>query len=481
MMVDQMRYDCICANGNEIISTPNLDMMVRDGYNFKNAYTAVPTCIASRAALMTGLAQKHHGRIGYKDGVPWTYRNTLAREFTDRGYQTECIGKMHVYPERNRLGFEHIELHDGYLHFSRKYDKEYGAQFENVDDYLTWFREKKGSFVDLMDNGLDCNSWVARPWQYEEELHPTNWVVTKGIEFLKKRDKDVPFFLKMSFVRPHSPIDPPPYYFDMYMNNITELPDVKIGDWVKQIIEDVPISTIATRGNLKNIELKRLIAGYYGSITHIDHQIGRFLIALKEHRLDKNTIILFLSDHGDQLGEHNLFRKAYPYQGSIHIPFVLYDPSNILKGDIRNITSLVELRDVFPSLIDLSENGRVYNIDGKSFKKCLYDSNYSIRDYIHGEHSFGEYSSQFIVTEEWKYIWFPVKNKEQLFNLKNDPNELIDESNNARYKYIINKLRNFLIEELKDREEKFVIDGKLQKKDNIEPILSFLNNDYKEI
>lgn len=285
----------------------------------------------------------------------------------------------------------------------------------------------------------------------------------------------------MSFVRPHSPIDPPPYYFDMYMNNITELPDVKIGDWVKQIIEDVPISTIATRGNLKNIELKRLIAGYYGSITHIDHQIGRFLIALKEHRLDKNTIILFLSDHGDQLGEHNLFRKAYPYQGSIHIPFVLYDPSNILKGDIRNITSLVELRDVFPSLIDLSENGRVYNIDGKSFKKCLYDSNYSIRDYIHGEHSFGEYSSQFIVTEEWKYIWFPVKNKEQLFNLKNDPNELIDESNNARYKYIINKLRNFLIEELKDREEKFVIDGKLQKKDNIEPILSFLNNDYKEI
>ena len=68
-----------------------------------------------------------------------------------------------------------------------------------------------------------------------------------------------------------------------------------------------------------------------------------------------------------------------------------------------------------------------------------------------------------------------------MFNLKNDPNELIDESNNARYKYIINKLRNFLIEELKDREEKFVIDGKLQKKDNIEPILSFLNNDYKEI
>lgn len=478
IMVDQMRYDCIGVNGNEVISTPNLDMMATQGYNFTNAYTAVPTCIASRAALMTGLSQKHHGRVGYEDGVPWKYNNTLAKEYTRLGYQTECIGKMHVYPERNRLGFEHVELHDGYLHFARKYDKEFVTQFENTDDYLNWFREKKGHSADLMDNGLDCNSWVARPWQHEEELHPTNWLVTKSIEFLKKREKEVPFFLKMSFVRPHSPIDPPPYYFDMYMNILNELPDVKIGEWAKSIGEGSPPSTIATKGQLKQRDLKRLIAGYYGSITHIDHQIGRFLIALKEHRLDKNTIIIFLSDHGDQLGEHNLFRKAYPYQGSIHIPFVLYDPANILDGKVKNINTLVELRDVFPSLIDLSTNKTVQNIDGKSFKKCLYDSNYSLRDYIHGEHSFGEDSSQYIITKEWKYVWFPIKNEEQLFDLQNDPNELIDESNNLKYKNIISKLRNILIEELKDREEMFVKDGKLEKKESLKSTLDILKNSY---
>lgn len=478
MMVDQMRYDCLGINGNEFISTPNLDMMASLGHNFKNAYTAVPTCIASRAALMTGLSQKNHGRVGYEDGIPWRYENTLAKEFTGLGYQTECIGKMHVYPDRNRLGFEHVELHNGYLHFSRKYDKSYNDQFEIVDDYLTWLKEKKGTGVDLMDNGLDCNSWVARPWQHEEELHQTNWVVTKSIEFLKKRDTEVPFFLKMSFTRPHSPLDPPLYYFDMYMNMLNELPDAKIGEWAKSIGDNIPLTTIATRGKLKKMELKRLIAAYYGLITHIDHQIGRFLIALKEHRLDKNTIIIFLSDHGDQLGEHNLFRKAYPYQGSIHIPLFLYDPGNILNGNVKNINSLVEMRDIFPSLIDLSVGKQVPNIDGKSFKKCLYNEEYCLSDYIHGEHSFGEYSSQFIVTNEWKYIWFPIKNKEQLFNLKNDPNELKDESNNTEFIGVMNRLRNILIEELNDREEGFVINGILQKKNYINPTLSILKNSF---
>lgn len=474
MMVDQMRYDCIGANGNEVISTPNLDMMANTGYNFDNAYTAVPTCIASRAALLTGLSQKNHGRVGYEDGVPWKYKNTIAKEFTSLGYQTECIGKMHVYPERNRLGFEHVELHDGYLHFARKYDKEFSTQFENVDDYLKWFREKKGHDVDLFDNGLDCNSWVARPWQYEEELHPTNWVVTKSIEFLKRRDKEVPFFLKMSFTRPHSPIDPPSYYFNMYMSMLNELPNNKVAEWAKNIGEDNPLSTIATRGKLSSMDFKRFVAGYYGLITHIDHQIGRFLIALKEHRLDKNTIIIFLSDHGDQLCEHNLLRKAYPYQGSIHIPLFIYDPGNILDGKVKRIKELIEMRDVFPTLIDISVGKSVPDIDGKSFKDCIYDEKYSMRDYIHGEHSFGEYSSQFILTKDWKYIWFPIKNEEQLFDLKNDCDEMNDLSNNFDYKNTINNLRKILIEELKDREEGFVKDGKLIKKDYIDPTLSIL-------
>lgn len=474
MMVDQMRFDALGANGNLIISTPNLDMMANQGYNFVNAYTAVPSCIPSRAALLTGLSQNHHGRVGYEDRVPWNYKKTLGSEFTKLGYQTEVVGKMHVYPERNRLGFEHVELHDGYLHAARKYDNPYGTQFDNVDDYLSWFKEHKGINADLMDNGLDCNSWVARPWMYEEALHPTNWVVTRSIDFLKKQDPTTPFFLKMSFSRPHSPLDPPEYYFNMYMDLMNQFPEIEIGDWAKEIGFDQLYSTTATKGQYSQYDLNRMRAGYYGSISHIDHQIGRFLIALKEHRMDKNTIILFISDHGDQLGQHHLFRKAYPYQGSIHIPFIVYDPANLLEGSVRKIHELVELRDVFPTLIDFASGERVSEIDGKSARPALYNPTFEMRDYIHGEHSFGLDSSQFIVTKEWKYIWFSLKGEEQLFHLSVDPSEMNDVSELEQDK--LNELKQILTSELINREEGFVKNGQLVPIEETKLTLSFLKN-----
>ena len=233
IVVDQMRYDCMGINGNNIISTPNLNYLASEGYNFSNAYSIIPSCIPARASLITGLKAEHHGRVGYEDEVEWNYPLTLATVFAERGYYTKCVGKMHVYPARKLCGFHHIDLHDGYLHSNRKFKKKYGEQFAQTDDYLEWIQEKLGNDVDLTDLGLDCNSWVARPWQYEEKYHPTNWVVTKGLEFLRKRDMTMPFFLKLSFVRPHSPLDPPEYYFNMYMEQADKLPEVISGNWEK--------------------------------------------------------------------------------------------------------------------------------------------------------------------------------------------------------------------------------------------------------
>ncbi|MDU4829464.1 MAG: arylsulfatase, partial [Clostridium perfringens] len=331
IMVDQMRGDCLGVNGNEFIETPNLDMMATEGYNFENAYTAVPSCIASRAAILTGMSQKSHGRVGYEDGVSWNYKNTIASEFSKAGYHTQCIGKMHVYPERNLCGFHNIMLHDGYLHFARNKEGKASTQIEQCDDYLKWFREKKGHNVDLIDIGLDCNSWVSRPWGYEENLHPTNWVVNESIDFLRRRDPSKPFFLKMSFVRPHSPLDPPKFYFDMYKDE--DLPAPLMGDWANKEDEENRGKDInCVKGIINKKALKRAKAAYYGSITHIDHQIGRFLIALSEYGELNNTIFLFVSDHGDMMGDHNWFRKGIPYEGSARVPFFIYDPGNLLKG-----------------------------------------------------------------------------------------------------------------------------------------------------
>lgn len=476
IVVDQLRYDCIGINGNEIISTPNLDRLATEGFNFENMYCATPSCIPARASLLTGLKQKNHGRVGYEDNVEWNYETMIGKVFSENGYYTKCIGKMHVYPPRKMCGFHHIELHDGYLHENRKYNGKYRLQFSQVDDYLDWLKEKKGENLDIFDLGLDCNSWVSRTWSYEEEYHPTNWVVTRALKFLKKRDTTLPFFLKLSFVRPHSPLDPPQYYYDMYMRELENIPLPKIGNWEEKMgFSNKTFSTIAKKGIISEKELKRAIASYYALITHIDHQIGRFLIGLEEHDLIDNTVILFVSDHGDQMGNHNLLRKGYPYQESVHIPLIIYDKDyeNKEKYPNRIINELVELRDILPTLLELGNGNKINNIDGKSVVPLLKNEGI-LHEYIHGEHELGEYSSQFIITKEWKYIWYSQSGEEQLFNLIKDPIENKNLIGIKKYEKILNELREKLIKELENREESYVKNKKLQKGKKAKTTLEFL-------
>ncbi|MDM0627311.1 arylsulfatase [Clostridium perfringens] len=463
IMVDQMRGDCLGVNGNEFIETPNLDMMATEGYNFENAYTAVPSCIASRASILTGMSQKSHGRVGYEDGVLWNYENTIASEFSKAGYHTQCIGKMHVYPERNLCGFHNIMLHDGYLHFARNKEGKASTQIEQCDDYLKWFREKKGHNVDLIDIGLDCNSWVSRPWGYEENLHPTNWVVNESIDFLRRRDTSKPFFLKMSFVRPHSPLDPPKFYFDMYKDE--DLPESLMGDWAnKEDKENRGKDINCVKGIINKKALKRAKAAYYGSITHIDHQIGRFLIALSEYGELNNTIFLFVSDHGDMMGDHNWFRKGIPYEGSARVPFFIYDPGNLLKGKKGKVfDEVLELRDIMPTLLDFAHISIPDSVEGLSLKDLIEERDYTWREYIHGEHSFGEDSNHYIVTKKDKFLWFSQRGEEQYFDLEKDSKELTNLINSEEYKERIDYLRKILIKELEGREEGYTDGNKLLK------------------
>ncbi len=458
--VDQMRGDCIGALGHSIIETPNLDMMTREGYTFTNAYAAVPTCIAARTSLLTGLTQRTHGRTGYRDAVEWRYPHTIAGEFAAAGYHTQCVGKMHVYPTRNLLGFHNIILHDGYLHHGRSTKVSSEEHFNNTDDYLPWLREKLGSKADILDSGLECNSWTARPWPYEEQYHPTNWVVDQSIDFLRRKDPSKPFFLMQSFVRPHSPLDPPQAYYDMYINE--DIPMPKVGEWAEfDDTENNGLYTNCYRGKINRKALKRSIASYYALITHIDAQIGRFIQKLGEHGVLNNTIILFTSDHGDQMGEHNFFRKALPYQGSISIPLIIYDPGNLLKGKKGSlIDAPIELRDIMPTLLDASNNVIPDSVEGKSILPLLNKSDVVWREYIHGEHvlegqhlGINNHSHHYIVTGKDKFIWFSHDGREQYFDLEHDPNELHNLIKDSRYTDRINYLRDKLIKELEGREE----------------------------
>ena len=118
-MTDQLRADCLGYSGHPDVKTPYLDSLAAQGVVFDHTYSACPSCIAARAALHTGREQSHHGRVGYEDNLPWNYEHTMAGELSAAGYYTQCVGKMHVHPLRNFLGFHNVDLHDGYLHCAR--------------------------------------------------------------------------------------------------------------------------------------------------------------------------------------------------------------------------------------------------------------------------------------------------------------------------------------------------------------------------
>ncbi len=455
-MVDQWRGDCLGISGHPAVQTPYLDGLALEGVRFERAYSATPSCIAARAALFTGLAQRNHGRVGYRDGVEWNYPVTLAGEFTRQGYQTQAVGKMHVYPERSQLGFQNVILHDGFLHFARR-----GTNYDLIDDYLPWLRDQLGRHdADYFEHGLNCNSQVARPWDKPEHTHPTNWVTGQAIDFLRRRDPRKPFFLFVSYHRPHPPYDPPAWAFEQYLQR--DLPPVPVGDWA-DLFEPYtqPRSPQLAAGRLDRHALHRARAGYYGHITHIDHQINRLLEMLHEYGLRDDTWVCFTSDHGELLGDHDLFRKSLPYEGSARVPLILTGPR---EGGLRRGASsdaVVELRDVMPTLLDAAGLEVPAGLDGHSLLPIARGQAVRAHPHIHGEHPFMDQSVHYVTDGHEKFLWFSGTGREQLFDLDEDPQELHDLAGLHEATASQTKWRGVLIDELTDRPEGFVDQGRL--------------------
>ena len=462
IMTDQLRGDCLGYAGHPDVKTPYLDTLASTGVVFSNAYSACPSCIAARAALHTGMAQEHHGRVGYQDCVPWNYEHTLAGELSTAGYYTQCVGKMHVHPLRNYLGFHNVELHDGYLGSVRKRDIPYRESQLVADDYFYWLKDELGISADVTDTGIECNSYVARPWMHQERLHPTNWVTERSIDFLRRRDPRKPFFLMSSYLRPHPPFDAPSHYFDLY--NTKELRPPFVGTWETE--EDLNregriYNSIS--GPIDPELIRQAQIGYYACITHLDHQIGRLIMALQEEGVYDDSVILFTSDHGEELCDHHMFRKSRPYQGSCHIPLIITAGKNVLPQlkASRVCKEVAELRDIMPTLLEIAGVQIPDTVDGHSLLPLAADPEASHRQWLHGEHAFGKFSNHWIVTQRDKYIWHSQTGQEQYFDLSQDPHELTDLIGDASCQDRITMLRGFLIQALQNREEEFVEDGRL--------------------
>ncbi|NKB65931.1 MAG: arylsulfatase [Candidatus Latescibacteria bacterium] len=452
--VDQWRADCLGMAGHPVVETPHLDRLGRDGVNFTQAYSATPTCVPARAGLLTGLSPRHHGFVGYNDRVDWHYDTTLPGTLAAGGYHTQCVGKMHTHPARNLMGFHNVVLHDGYLHRERSKRDDLGL----VDDYTIWLRDKLGrQEADYLDTGIGCNGYAARPWVYDEMLHPTSWVTTQGIDFLRRRDPGKPFFLMLSYHRPHPPLDPPRDYLDRYLAK--DLPPVEVGDWVDWDLKpggfDSPIPTDAAQRDYAR-------RAYYAQITHIDHQLNRMIMALFESGAGDNTAIIFTSDHGEMLYQHNLMAKGTPFDGSARVPLLFRPPNNSpWKGETtgRSIDRPVELRDILPTCCDLGGIDVPVQADGNSLVPLAREHQVDWRTDLHGEHVLGPESNQWLTDGREKYIWYSQSGRQLLFDLTQDPTEMNDLSGSRPDR--VQHWRSRLQEELAGREEGFVQDGEL--------------------
>lgn len=451
ILVDQWRGDCLSVCGHPVVYTPYIDQMALEGFRFSRAYSATPTCVPARAALYTGLTQRGHGRVGYQDLVPWNYPVTIADEFTRHGYQTQAVGKLHVYPERSQMGFQNVVLHDGFLHSTRSRRR----NPELLDDYLPWLRQNLGRDADYFEHGLNVNSVVARPWDKPEHVHPTNFVVEQSIDFLRRRDPRKPFFLCMSFHRPHPPYDPPAWAFEQYLGQ--DMPDPPVGDWVEAFSEYSRVHHPSWfAGQIDARALHRARAGYYGHMTHIDQQVNRFMEALREFGQHESTYTCFTSDHGEMMGDHHLFRKGYPYEGSARVPLILKGPveSDVQLGGESHDT-VVELRDIMPTLLDCVNVPIPDQVEGRSVLPVTRGESLSVREHLHGEQTMLGQSLQWITNGRDKYVWFSANGLEQLFDLETDPQETRDLSDQAGMQQRLKQMRGKLISELDNREENF--------------------------
>ncbi len=439
IMTDQHRGDCLSLENHPVLLTPNIDYIGGQGVHFARAYTTCPSCIPARRSLMVGQYPATHGLVGYHDGLEWQAPATLPEVLKTAGYQTFLVGRnMHLWPRRKRYGFDEMVIWQ--------------------EDYFSFLSSQHLTRDDCYGHGISANGWTARPWHLDEKFHPTTWTITEALHFLERRDPSCPFFLVISFIAPHPPLTPPAFYLERYLRCKIPLP--YLGEWASPPEKNGKGSHVAAdRVNLTGEALISARAGYYGLINHIDDQIYRLYDALKGE-IRQNTYLLFTSDHGEMLGDHYLFRKCYPYEGSVRIPFLICGPE-IESG--QQVFYPVCLEDIMPTVLQLAEVPVPETVEGQSLIPILRGEKKKLeREYLHGEHA-SCYSyhqaNHFLTDGKEKYCWFPATGKEQLFDLTQDPGEIHDLATDSRFQERVVFWRKKLIETLKGRPEGFT-DGK---------------------
>lgn len=420
------------AENHPCILTPTLNGLCREGTRFRNAYSECPVCVPARRTLMTGLTPTGHGlrKNGQMEMPPVP---SLAQTFRDNGYQAYAVGKLHVHPQRDRIGFDEVLV------------EEEGRAQEGIgpDDYEIFLGDN-GHPGERFAGGMNNNEYLWRPWHLEERLHVTNWAAREMSRTIRRRDPRRPGFWYLSFSHPHPPLTPLRDYLDIYRD--ADIPDPFVGSWAGNDYSEKELRRIR--------DIRR---AFYALCTHIDHQIRVVIGTLREEGLIDNTILCFTSDHGEMLGNHRKWAKRIFYEDSTRVPMILWGT----KGDKRVVRGgtddrLVCHADLMPTLLDLANIPVPEHVEGTSMVGETRN------DYLFGEQGDAGDGSRMVRKGDHKLIYWPRRNACELFDLKNDPQELKDLAEDPALQSTKESLKAILIKELTARSPEWVEDGKLK-------------------
>ena len=365
IIADDLNCD-LGAYKNLIVKTPNIDRLAERGVLFENAHNQYPLCGPSRASFMTGMYSNQtkitKNNMNIRNSIPDVI--TMGQRFRQQGYQSIRIGKMFHYDNPSAIG---TSGNDDIYSWDQTVNP-YGR--DKIEEYKikTLSARKYGGTL----------SWLAAEGEDNEQ--------TDGIaasEAIKKLDyfasSETPFFLAVGFFRPHTPFVAPKEYFDFYDRKKIEIPEVS-NEYLATLPEPA-VKSIRAKKNQLNLEkelAQEIKEAYYSTITFVDAQVGRILDHLKSLGLDKNTVVVFTSDHGYHLGEHGHWQKQTLFENSTRIPLIISSPS-IKNKDMKTI-SPVELIDVYPTLMDLTNINTPLHVVGKSLVPLMKDTNASVRE-----------------------------------------------------------------------------------------------------
>ena len=431
--------------GHPAIRTPTLDSLAGAGVRYTNAYAECPVCIPARRTLMTGATTRTHGDRVFKVQEPMPQLPTVAQTFRDAGYQAYAVGKLHIFPQRDRIGFDDVILAE-----------EGRPILGAIDDYELWLGEE-GHPGRSFAHGMSNNEYSYRPWHLSEETHVTNWATDQMCRMIRRRDPTRPGFWFLSYCHPHPPLVPLEWYYNFYRD--VDIPLPFRGSWSEDFDElPYPLQMIQTRygSTFSDEELRGIHCAFYALCTHIDHQLRRVIGTLREEKLLDNTIICFTSDHGDMLGHHGLWAKRLYYEQSANIPMLLLGPA----GDQRTPAGsqddrLVGWQDVMPTLLDLAGIPVPDSVEGISMV------GEERRPYLFGEVGEGPMAARMIRQGQYKLIYYPTGNRFHLFDLDADPQEMHDLSEEASHASLRQQMTALLVDELYGNDQDWLQDGEL--------------------